>query len=81
MKKIDARRVSIKKSKLVSSLAKSTGVDTRSVEAVLKKLGLDTALANRIYAQEHADQLGVEVKGLNQVKWSDMRIAVTDASM
>ncbi|NOQ71188.1 MAG: hypothetical protein GQ574_04240 [Crocinitomix sp.] len=81
MKKRDLKEVQRTHSNLVLNLAKSTGVDSRSVAAIVDKLGLGTALENRVYAAEHADKLGVKVTTLDQVSLEDMRIAITGPSM
>ncbi|NOQ71187.1 MAG: hypothetical protein GQ574_04235 [Crocinitomix sp.] len=81
MKNREVKVVQRTQSKLVLSLAKSTGVDSRSVAAIVDKLGLETALQNRVYAAEHADKLGVRVLTIDQVRLEDMRIAVGDSPM
>jgi len=74
-------RVQTKKTEIIVELSKTTGIDVESVQAVINAIGIDKALENRIYAEEHAKKLGVDTRTLDQVNLKSVNFTIIELMM
>lgn len=73
--------VQAKKTEIIVGLSKKTGVGVEAVQAIVNAIGLDKALENRIYAEQHAKKLGVDTKTIDQVNVDSVNFTVIDVMM